>query len=119
MNLVPSYHARLKDGVGELAMVRLGRDNTLDAARVRERRGLPVQQGQRAAAAWDNINPITGTAYEARAPALEMTEGEKERGMEKLFALFARFERNGANPMRNTIEKGGNHCRCPPDDDDE
>jgi hypothetical protein len=39
--------------------------------------------------------------------------------MEKLFALFARFERNGANPMRNTIEKGGNHCRCPPDDDDE
>ena len=56
------------------------------------------------------INPITGVA-ERPAPAIEMTEEEKEREAEKLFVLFDRLEKSGAlppsqNPVRKAIAEG-------------
>lgn len=76
------------------------------------------------AAAADHINPITGTAQEARAPDPEMTPEEKEREMEKLFVLFDRLERTGTlppsqNPIRKAMEKAASAPSVPvPEDDD-
>lgn len=56
------------------------------------------------------INPITGVV-EKPAPAIEMTDEEKEREAEKLFVLFDRLEKSGAipkesNPIRQAIQQG-------------
>lgn len=55
------------------------------------------------------INPITGTTMKS-AEALEMSDEEKEREVEKLFVLFDRLEKTGAipadqNPMRKAIQQ--------------
>ncbi|KAF7340264.1 hypothetical protein MVEN_01945300 [Mycena venus] len=76
------------------------------------------------AAAAENINPITGTAQEARPPDPEMSSEEKEREMEKLFVLFDRLERTGTlppsqNPIRRAIEKAANTPSLPDKDDEE
>ena len=56
------------------------------------------------------IHPITGVA-EKPAPAVEMSDEEKEREAEKLFVLFDRLEKSGAipkesNPIRQAIQQG-------------
>lgn len=57
----------------------------------------------------EDLDPITGMKRQPK-PALDMTEEEQEREMEKLFVLFDRLEKNGAinpdqNPMRKAIQK--------------
>lgn len=59
------------------------------------------------------IDPITGSIAKAREPS-DMTEEEKEREAEKLFALFDRLERTGRlppdqNPVRRAIQKGSSN----------
>ncbi|KAJ7446886.1 guanine nucleotide exchange factor [Mycena galericulata] len=85
--------------------------------------GAGTSAAAAAAALPSNINPITGTAQEARAPEPEMTPEEKEREMEKLFVLFDRLERTGAlppsqNPMRRAIEKAQSAPDVPADEDE-
>ncbi|KAJ6583170.1 guanine nucleotide exchange factor [Mycena sp. CBHHK59/15] len=120
------YHARLKDSVGEMLFAMCDSDaSTLSAllgygnvAGFLFNKGImsapppPASTASSGAAGAvpEDINPITGTAQEPRAPAPEMTDEEKEREMEKLFVLFDRLERTGAlpasqNPMRRAIEK--------------
>ncbi|KAJ7499505.1 guanine nucleotide exchange factor [Mycena latifolia] len=142
------YHPRLKDGVGELLYACCDQDagtmSTLlgygNVAGFLFNKGImsappppTTTAGSStgagtsaavAAAAAEGINPITGTAQEARAPAPEMTDEEKEREMEKLFVLFDRLERTGAlpasqNPMRRAIEKASTAPPLPVNPDDE
>ncbi|KAJ7265997.1 guanine nucleotide exchange factor [Mycena haematopus] len=120
------YHARLKDSVGEMLFAMCDSDATTlstllgygNVAGFLFNKGImsapppPATTSSAAlsAAAADHINPITGTAQEARAPEPEMTPEEKEREMEKLFVLFDRLERTGTlppsqNPIRKAMEK--------------
>ncbi|KAJ6570278.1 guanine nucleotide exchange factor [Mycena vulgaris] len=137
------YHARLKDSVGEMLFAMCDSDaatlSTLlgygNVAGFLFNKGImtapppPAASTSAgasagvAAAAAEHINPITGTAQEARAPEPEMTDEEKEREMEKLFVLFDRLERTGAlpasqNPMRRAIEKASTAPPLPPTDDE-
>ncbi|KAJ6530431.1 guanine nucleotide exchange factor [Mycena vulgaris] len=140
------YHVRLKDSVGEMLFAMCDSDaatlSTLfgygNVAGFLFHKGIvnapppPAASASTSAAmsaaAAANINPITGTAQEARAPAPEMTDEEKEREMERLFVLFDRLERTGAlpanqNPVRRAIEKAATSDSAPvpvdSDDDDE
>ncbi|KAF7354772.1 hypothetical protein MSAN_01391400 [Mycena sanguinolenta] len=110
------YHPRLKDSVGEM----------LFAMCIMSAPPPPATTSSAAlsAAAADHINPITGTAQEARAPEPEMTPEEKEREMEKLFVLFDRLERTGTlppsqNPIRKAMEKAASAPPIVPKEDDD
>ncbi|KAJ6530421.1 guanine nucleotide exchange factor synembryn-domain-containing protein [Mycena vulgaris] len=110
------YHVRLKDSVGDMLFAMCDSDaatlSTLfgygNVAGFLFHKGIvnapppPAASASTSAAmsaaAAANINPITGTAQEARAPAPEMTDEEKERELERLFVLFDRLERTGALP---------------------
>ncbi|KAJ6553920.1 guanine nucleotide exchange factor synembryn-domain-containing protein [Mycena vulgaris] len=140
------YHVRLKDSVGEMLFAMCDSDaatlSTLfgygNVAGFLFHKGIvnapppPAASASTSAvmsaAAAANINPITGTAQEARAPAPEMTDEEKEREMERLFVFFDRLERTGAlpanqNPVRRAIEEAATSDSAPvavdSDDDDE
>lgn len=54
------------------------------------------------------LNPITGTTRRPDAPAVDMTDEEKEREAERLFVLFDRLERSGmgVNPVRKAMQEG-------------
>ncbi|KAK7061189.1 guanine nucleotide exchange factor [Favolaschia claudopus] len=136
------YHVRLKDSVGEMLYVISDSDATTmstlfgygNVAGFLFNKGImnapppptPAAGSSAAlnAAAADNINPITGTAQEQRAPEPEMTQEEKEREMEKLFVVFDRLERSGnispsQNPIRNAIQKAASAPPAQPKDDDD
>ncbi|KAJ6516512.1 guanine nucleotide exchange factor [Mycena sanguinolenta] len=135
------YHARLKDSVGEMLFAMCDSDATTlstllgygNVAGFLFNKGImsapppPATTSSAAlsAAAADHINPITGTAQEARAPDPEMTPEEKEREMEKLFVLFDRLERTGTlppsqNPIRKAMEKAATAPPpVPKEDEDE
>ncbi|KAJ7768181.1 guanine nucleotide exchange factor [Mycena olivaceomarginata] len=134
------YHPRLKDSVGEMLFAMCDSDATTlstllgygNVAGFLFNKGImnappppaTTTSASLSAAAADNINPITGTAQEARAPEPEMTPEEKEREMEKLFVLFDRLERTGTlppsqNPIRKAMEKAATAPPVVPKDDDE
>ncbi|KAJ7982787.1 guanine nucleotide exchange factor [Mycena polygramma] len=136
------YHARLKDSVGEMLFAMCDSDATTlstllgygNVAGFLFNKGImnapppptasTTTSAAMSAAAADNINPITGTVQEARAPEPEMTPEEKEAEMEKLFVLFDRLERTGTlppsqNPIRKAMEKAASAPPVPPKDDDD
>ncbi|KAJ7087367.1 guanine nucleotide exchange factor [Mycena belliarum] len=143
------YHPRLKDSVGEMLYAMCDSDAGVMAALLGYGNvaGFLFNKGimsappppdsastsastsgagaaASAVAGAEGINPITGTAQEAHAPAPEMTDEEKEREMEKLFVLFDRLERTGAlpasqNPMRKAIEKSQTAPAPPPKSEDD
>ncbi|KAF8211758.1 guanine nucleotide exchange factor [Mycena galopus ATCC 62051] len=136
------YHARLKDSVGEMLYAMCDSDATTlstllgygNVAGFLFNKGImsapppptttTTSSAALSAAAAEHINPITGTAQEARAPEPEMTPEEKEREMEKLFVLFDRLERTGTlppsqNPIRKAMEKAAAAPPSVPKDDDD
>ncbi|KAJ7929007.1 guanine nucleotide exchange factor synembryn-domain-containing protein [Mycena leptocephala] len=136
------YHARLKDSVGEMLFAMCDSDATTlstllgygNVAGFLFNKGImnappppaasSTTSAALSAAAADGINPITGTAQEARAPDPEMTPEEKEREMEKLFVLFDRLERTGTlppsqNPIRKAMEKAAAAPSVPDPEDEE
>ncbi|KAJ7715069.1 guanine nucleotide exchange factor [Mycena metata] len=136
------YHARLKDSVGEMLFVICDSDATTmstlfgygNVAGFLFNKGImnappPPSSSSTtpaglAAAAAEHINPITGTAQEAREPVPEMTDEEKEREMEKLFVVFDRLERRGeiapeSNPIRQAIRKAAMGGGPPPKEDED
>ncbi|KAF7330941.1 hypothetical protein MVEN_02434000 [Mycena venus] len=137
------YHPRLKDSVGEMLFSMCDSDATTmstllgygNVAGFLFNKGImnapppptasaTTSSAALSAAAAENINPITGTAQEARAPEPEMTPEEKEREMEKLFVLFDRLERTGTlppsqNPIRKAMEKAAAAPPTVPKDEDD
>ncbi|KAJ6544071.1 guanine nucleotide exchange factor [Mycena capillaripes] len=141
------YHPRLKDSVGEMLFAMCDSDATTlstllgygNVAGFLFNKGImnapppptasspsssSTASAALSAAAAEHINPITGTAQEARAPDPEMTPEEKEREMEKLFVLFDRLERTGTlppsqNPIRKAMEKAASAPSIPDKEDDD
>ncbi|KAF5322717.1 hypothetical protein D9619_000863 [Psilocybe cf. subviscida] len=124
--LMSVYHPRLRDSVGEMLFAACDSDaHTLCAlvgygnvAGYLFNKGIltapppadaTTSTASSSTVAEEDLDPITGMKRQPK-PALDMTEEEQEREMEKLFVLFDRLEKNGAippdqNPMRKAIQK--------------
>ncbi|KAJ7237439.1 guanine nucleotide exchange factor synembryn-domain-containing protein [Mycena haematopus] len=66
-----------------------------------------------AVTAAENINPMTGTAQEARPPEPELSPEEKERELEKLFVLFDRFRAHRHAGPEPESDSQGDGKGCP------